>query len=652
MTSIKWPTTGLNGGLRTDGQTAGSAGVSASARVLAERQQADAGARRLRLGNSLATNLEGALNRLQDSAQAFAWPTQGVPFAVNSRLAVQPAASAADLGVSLPDAANVFQTDTHLSRGFTASAPTSLDPGAYTMNLGFGGQAEKLSVSVKRGDTNAEVLQSVADAVNGSTLHVGAEVRRQTGTNPLGYGVLGPGVLPTGSFLALSADRASADQTPTLTDTSGHLAASLKLSPTSTPLAPAQTGTHQLTSQSVARPTTFRTGGYDTGAATTLPPGRYTVGYAVGPAPGSGSSGSAFSGSVDVVVSAGDTWGDVLAHMKSAFGSASPSMVAQLVPAKRVWSSSTDETRAVVDATGLEIGLDNPKTGWRLTLSGGGSTGGSGAGNILSAMGLSATAQPGSDGIMTIDGRSQTSATGSFRADQGRVAFTQSGTFGETVPVSVLAPLDRMSQGLSDVVTAYNDLRGLLTKNADLLRTPLGTTGLAEDFRAPVSGRALDLKGLGLAETGKDKLLWLQADTFVQALTDNPQAVRSTLLGDGNGAGLLPDLAQKAQDALAHGAASLLLPQSAFPARDPFAASPTPRTEADLEKRSQLLDLLDNATGLATGLAADKQAGRAGDIVTGLAAGLTSGLTAGLAQTRTAEPFPWGGAGTLLRRKG
>ena len=650
MTSIKWPTTatgaqtgltsGLSGGLRTDGQGTGSAGVSASARVLAEYQQADAGARRLRLGNALVTNLEGALKRLQDSAQAFAWPTQGVPFAVNSRLAAQPAASTSDLGVSLPDAANVFQTDTHLSRGFTASAPTTLDPGTYTMKLGFGGQTEKLSVSVNKGDTNADVLQSVADAVNGSTLHVGAQVRSQTGV-----GVLGPGVLPTGSFLALSADRVSADQTPTLTDTSGHLAAALKLSPTSTPLAPAQTGTHQLTSQSVARPTTFRTGGYDAGAATTLSPGTYTVGYAVGPAPGGGSSGSVLSGSVNVVVRAGDTWGDVLAHMKSAFGSASPSMVAQLVPARRVWNSATDETRAVVDALGLEIGLSAPKTGWRLTLSGGnlssgGSTGGSGAGNILSAMGLGATAQPGSDGTMTIDGRSQTSATGAFRADQGRVAFTQSGTFGEVVPVSVLAPLDLMARGLSDVVTAYNDLRGLLTKNADLLRTPLGATGLAEDWRAPVSDRALDLKDLGLAETGKDHLLWLQADSFVQALTDNPQGVRSALLGDGTSTGLLPELAQKAQDALDKGAGSLLLPQSAFPARDPFAASPTPRTEADLEKRSQLLDLLDSASGLASGLAVDQQAGRAGDTLSGLA------------QTRTAEPYSWGGAGSLLRRKG
>ncbi|OGR36217.1 MAG: hypothetical protein A2051_02790 [Desulfovibrionales bacterium GWA2_65_9] len=516
--------------------------------------------------------------------------------------------------MTLPDASSFLQEDKFLSRGFTASTPTSLDAGTYTMNLGFGGQTDKLSVTVAAGDSNADVLQAVADAVNGSTLQVDAAVRSQTSS-----GNLGPGVIPTGSFLALSVNRTRAEQTPTLSDTSGHLAAALKLSATSTPMAPAETGTHQLTSLSVARPTTFRTGGYDTEAATTIAPGTYTVAYAVGPA-----SGSVLSGSVDITVSAGDTWGDVLSLMKNTFGSASPSMVSELVSAKRVWDSTTDERHEVVDATGLEIRLNDPKPGWRLTLSGGDNAGETA--NILSAMGLNVTAQPGSDGRMVIDGLDRTRTPGAYIADQGRVALDQSGTFGEVVPVSVLAPLGLLSQGLSDVVTAYNDLRGLLTKNADLLRVPLHSNGLAEDWRKPVSDRALDLNSLGLAESGKDKLLWLQADGFVQALTANPQSVRTTLLGDGSddNPGLLPELAQKAQDALSAGADKMLLPQSAFPERDPFLASPTPRTELEIEKKSQLLDLLDSAPKIG--------------------AGITSG--------HAPEPFPWGGSGTLLRRKG
>jgi len=625
MTSIKWPTaadgtlTGLNGGLRTDGQATAAAGVSSSVRVFGEYQQADAGARRLRLGGSLAYGLDSALRRLDDTASAFAWPTEGVPFATNSRLATQPAASKADLSVSLPDQSGVLPEDKFLSRGFAASAPTTLDPGDYTLRLAFGGQTDSLSVSVAAGDTNAQVLQAVADAVNASTLQVDAEVRRQTGTNPLGHGILGPGVIPTGSFLALGVNRTRAGQTPTLTDTSGHLAAALKLSATAAPLIPAESGTHQLTSLSVARPTTFRTGGYDTGAETTLTPGTYTVAYAIGPAPNSASSGSVLSGSVDVVVSAGDTWGEVLSLMKNTFGSASPSMTAQLVPARRVWDSATDERHEVVDATGLEIALNDPKPGWRLSLSGGDN--GNETDNILSTLGLNATAQPGSDGRMVIDGRDRVRTPGAYTADQGRVALDQSGTFGEIVPVSVLAPLETLSQGLSDMVAAYNGLRGLLTRNADLLRVPRGTTSLAEDFRQPVADRALDLQGLGLVESGTGRLLWLNADTFVQALTSDPQGVRATLLGDGGDEqGLLPELAQKAQDALSAGVESLLLPQSAFPARDPFAPSPSPRTEAEIEKKSQLLDLLDSAPGIAAGLGP--------------------------------EPFSWGGGGTLLRRKG
>ncbi|MDP3428450.1 MAG: hypothetical protein Q8S17_13875 [Humidesulfovibrio sp.] len=650
MTSIKWPEaatgalTGFSGSLRTDPQATGqNAGVSSSVRVLGEYQQADAGARRLRLGGSLATGLDSALRRLSDTASAFDWPTEGLSFATDSRLATQPAASRADLSVSLPEASSYQQEDKYLSRGFAASAPTSLDPGAYTMKLGFGGKTDKLSISVAAGDSNADVLQAVADAVNASTLQVDAEVRRQTGTNPLGYGVYGPGAIATGSFLALGVNQTRADagiySTPTLTDTSGHLAAALKLSATSTPLSPATLGTHQLTSLSVARPTTFRSQGFDTGAASTLSPGTYSVDYAVGPA-----SGSVLSGSMDIVVAAGDTWGEVLANMKSVFGSASSAMASQLVPAKRVWDSTTDELHAVVEATGLEVALRDPKPGWRLSLSGGDNAGGTE--NILSATGLNVTAQPGSDGRMVIDGSDQTRTPGVFSADQGRAAFTQSGSFGEVVPVSVLAPLDLLSQSLSDVVMAYNDLRGLLTKNADLLRT-----GLAEDFREPVSERAGDLASLGLVESGTGKLLWLNADSFVQALTSDPQGVRSTLLGEGSATGLLPALAQKAEDALSAGAASLLKPQSAYPVRDPFAASPTPRTEADLEKANQLLDVLDSMPRIPAGIATGIPTGIANGGAQSAGAGIPSGIMSGTATGIGPSVLPWG-SGKLLRRKG
>ncbi len=580
--------------MRTDGQTIGqSTGVSASARVTAEYQQSSAGARSLRLGGSLTRGLDTALRRLDQAASSFTWPTVGFPFATQSRLAVMPPERTADLSVALPEASGSLQEDKHLSRGFAASAPTSLDAGTYTLALSLGGQTDSLSVSVASGDTNADVLQAVADAVNGSSLRVDAELRSQTGSN-----ILGPGVIPTGSFLALSVNQARGDQTPTLSDTSGHLGAWLSLSGVATPLGPAETGTHQLTSLSVARPSTYRSSGFDPEAATSLAPGTYTVAYAIGPD----------SGSLGITVSAGDTWGTVLAHMKSVFGSASAFMAAQLVPARRVWDSTTDEKQAVVDAQGLVLQAQDPKPGWRLRLSGGSIAGG-GADNILAALGLNATAQPGSDGRLVVDGRDQVRTPGTFTADQGRVVLTQSGTFGDIVPVSVLEPLDALSQGLSDVVTAYNGLRGILSKNADLLRS-----GLAEDWRKPVMDRAGDLGGLGLAESGRDKLLWLQAGGFVQALVDNPEAVRRTLLGDGGGAaGFLSALAEKARDALSAGVESLLKPQSAFPARELYSG---PRTEAEIEKASQLLDLLDSAP------------------------------------PRAPEPFPWAGGAGLLRRKG
>ncbi len=594
-------TTALTGALRTADQPAG---VSSSARVAEQYRQANAGALRLRLGGSLATSLDSALRRLDAAATAFTWPAAGSPFATGARLAVAPSERKADLTVNLPAAGSAPQEDKQLSRGFTASAQAGLDPGTYTLKLGLGGSSDTLSVTVESGDTNRDVLDAFAAAVNGSTLQVDASVRSQTGSN-----ILGAGVIPTGSFLVLSVNQTRAgqwqDQSPTLTDTSGHLGAWLDLSATSAPLAPAETGTHQLTSLSVARPTLYRSTGLDPEAATTLAPGTYTVAYAVGP-----DSGSVTDGSLDIVVSAGDTWRDVLAHMKSVFGSASAFMTSQLVPAKRVWDSATDEKHAVVDATGLEIQLNDPKPGWRLSLSGGGAD--VGTDNILSALGLNVTAQPGSDGRMVVDGRDQTRTPGTFSVDQGRVVLEDSGTFGAVVPVSVQAPLDLLSQGLTDVVMAYNDLRGLLTKSADLLRP-----GLAEDWRKPVADRAVALQGLGLAESGRDRLLWLTTDGFVQSLVANPAMVKQTLLGDGaDQPGLLSELSKKAQDALVAGAESLLKPQSSFAARDPFLASTNPRTEVELEKASQLLDLLDSAN------------------------------------TLSAEPYPWEGGAALLRRKG
>ncbi|MBU1228942.1 MAG: hypothetical protein KKA55_13955 [Proteobacteria bacterium] len=588
MTSIKWPgattgpLSGLTGTLRTEGR---SEGVSSSARVTEHYQQASAGARSRRLGGSLAGLLDTALRRLDEAASSFAWPTAGFPFASQSRLAVRPPARAEDISASLPEAGGYLQEDKFLSRGFAASAPTSLEAGAYAMTLGLGADAQRLTVNVESGWTNAQVLEAVASAVNGSSLQVDAQVRSQTGSN-----ILGPGVIPTGSFLALSVNRSRADQTPSLTDVSGHLAASLGLSGTAMPLGPAEAGTRQLTGLSVARPTLFRSSGLDPEAPTTLAPGTYTVAYAIGP-----DSGSVLSGDLAITISAGDTWGEVLSNMASVFGSASAAMTAQLVPARRVWDSATDERHAVVAATGLEVRLRDPKPGWRLSLSGGDLGGGSG--NILSALGLDHTAQPGSDGRMVVDGRDRVRTPGTFSADQGRVVLEQSGTFGAMLPVSVLEPLDRLSQGLSDVVTAYNGLRDVLTKNSDLLRS-----GLAQDWRKPVEDRAGDLGGLGLAESGRDKLLWLQTGGFVQALVDNPERVRRVLLGEGSGQeGFLPALAGKAQDMLAAGAESLLLPESAFPARDPFLRAPSTRTELEIEKAGQLLDLLDSAESPASG---------------------------------------------------
>ncbi len=545
-----------------------------------------AAGRSLRVGSTLALALDGALRRLEERANAFAWPTEGFPFE-NSRFATVPAQNQGDLTATLPDMlpnqSGWIQGDKLLSRSFSAASPadssssTGLEAGDYTLRLGLGDKTESLDITVEQGWTNGEVLNAVAQAVNNSTLDVQAEVRSQTGS-----GILNPETVKTGSFLALTVDRASADQNASLTDTTGHLAGWLGLTDRDLsalpPGEPATLGTLQTTSLAVARPSLYQSRGFDPEAETTLAPGTYTVAYAVGPA-----SGSVYGGEVSITVTAGDTWREVLASMANALGSASPAMAAQLVPARRVWDSATDELHAVVDGVGMSVSAVAPKQGWRLSLSDG--TTDAGADNILSATGLNVTAQPGSDGVMVIDGRERTSATNTFTADRGRVVLDLAGTFGETVPVSISGPFERLADGLADVVNAYNGLRDLLLGNADVLRD-----GLAEDWRTPVAERASALADVGLRETGRDKLLWLSADDFLTALAKDPSTVRAALLGDG---ALLPALGEKAAKALEDGAEALLKPREEFPERDPMLRSPTLRSELEVEKANQLLDLYD-----------------------------------------------------------
>ena len=539
------------------------------------------------MASTLALALGSALERLNERAAGFTWPEQGIPFST-SRYATVPEQSATALSATATsrDKSGAWvQTDKLSSTGFRGTDTASLAAGTYTLRLSQGDgvaspDTRDLSLTLTGVETNDQVLRAVASAVNNATLPVRAEVTSQTGV-----GTLDPLSVKTGSVLTLAVDDAGAGQSIGLSDVSGHLASWLGLTDRDlTALSPtdaAQTGLHHVSVASVARPTTYVSKGFDPEAETTLSPGSYTIGYAMGP-----SSGNVYEGQASITVTAGETWRQVLTAMANTLGSASPAMAAQLVPAKRVWDSTTDDSHAVVDALGMSVTAVDPKTGWRLRLSDGSAD--TGTGNILSAMGLNVLAEPGSDATRTIDGRTSTTASNTVTADRGRLSFTATSTFSEDVPVSVSGPFERLADSLTDVVNAYNGLRDLLTGNAEVLKD-----GLAEDWRTPVSNRAGSLSGIGLAETGRDKLLWLASDTFLTALTTNPEQVRDILLGQG---GLLPALAEKSDKTLSAGAESMLRTEQSYPERNPMLRTPTTRSEIEVEKASQLLDLYDTVT--------------------------------------------------------
>lgn len=578
---------------------ASSAAPATAASLYDQGREGLASGKLSRTGSPLALALDGALRRLSERIGAFSWPSGGLTFD-DSRLAGVPDARRGELSVRFQTPGSVIQEDKLLSRGFDAGAATSLAAGTYGLALGLGDgvaypATDALSVTIGSGWTNGQVLDAVADAVNQSGLGVEARVLSQTGT-----GILAPDLVQTGSFLALSVNNASASQSASLADTSGHLAAWLDLAAPSAPAQPATLGTHQVSSLSVARPSTFRTRAYDPEATTTLTPGTYTVAYAAGP-----SSGSAYSGEVSITVAAGDTWGEVLQHMANVFGSASPAMSAQLVPAKRVWTSSDGEYNELVDGQAVEISARDPKIGWRLSLSGSDAA----SVDMLEELGLNATAQPGSDGVMRINGQDETRANNTFTTDRGRVVLSASATFGDVTPVGVSEPYERLAETLTDVVNAYNDLRGLMLGNEDILRPGQGSGGegnnwrvgaevsLPEAWRAPIASRRGELVDIGLLETGRDRMLWLSAQGFLKALIERPDTVRSALLGggaaDGSGQGLLPDLLGKARHALEAGTEAMLRGPESFGERDPMRKKPGLRTEIEVEKANQLLDLYD-----------------------------------------------------------
>lgn len=327
---------------------------------------------------------------------------------------------------------------------------------------------------------------------------------------------------------------------------------------------------------STAKPTRYVSQGFDPNAPTTLAPGSYTLDYLLGQAA------TGESGSVSVQVSSGDTWGDVLARMARVLGSSSPSLIARLVPARRTWTlpDSAGGGMGQTDAVGLEV-LPNTETGrWQLRLSGADAA----SDALLSTLGLNATAQPGLNTGAAESGQAAASASGVSEA------------FGEAAPLRVSRAATGLADALGEVLAAYNEVGDLLAKNLASL-----APGVAEKWSGLAADRAGALGNIGVERAGQ--ALWLSEESFLTALFARPREVRDALSGAD---GLLPALENAASTALegndAGGGVAAWIAAGVKEREDETGPEQlrralTARTEVEVEKSSQLLDLYDSASG-------------------------------------------------------
>ena len=504
---------------------------------------------------------------LADSIQSFAWPASGL---VQGRSVQADPRLDNKVSARLMDPAQPYTR--FLSRGFDPNAASALAAGDYQFEASVGGTAKKIDVTLAGGETNAQVLDLVAQAVNDSASPLQA---RSVFQHVAGQRL--EGSLATGQVLSLDLNPGLSTDQVSLRDTKGHLLSSLDLTALAASTGPANVTVHTLRGDLTASLTAFHSRAVDPNADSGLAAGSYTLNWSMGQD----------SGTVTLQVSADSTWKAVLENLASRINMEQTRFTAETEKRERTIYSENDGVLRS-DGLGLSISANQGKLGERLSLSGADAA----SQALLSGLGLNATAQPGKDGTMRVDGVSQTRQPGVFDADQGHVRLILREPFAEALPLSVTDSLDSLEQGLSGVVTAYNGLRDLLLRQGEDYMP-----GLARDWRKPLEDRIRQLRGLGLRETGKDQSLWLDAGTFYTALGREPETVKELLTGD---QGLLTTWSSQAATDL-NGDPERFLALDALPA-------PSPLDEIDLERGRRLVDLLERND--VQEAASDKASGR------------------------------------------
>ncbi|NDV25894.1 hypothetical protein [Desulfovibrio sp. JC010] len=526
---------------------------------------------------SAAMEVQSRVKSLSETLSSFRWPGQGFGLS-SSRLVVNDPLLDKNISSSLTHKDDYQRYYRYYSRGFSGEAATSLDAGTYKFDMTLGSSTKNLEVDITGGMTNDQLLEAVRDAVNESTLPVQARIFKQNavGSNP-------DDLMGTGSALAFSVNTAyvvteenRGDSTQDLaaanklsfSDTSGHLISNLELYATQKPIGPAEEGLYQLSNASAGGPSQFLTKAFDANATTTIAAGDYSIGYSIGTE----------SGTIDFYVEDGDDWDTVLTRIANSAASTSDKIGAEKVDGKLVSPVYTGDDYYLIDGKAVNITAVNPKIGERLVLD---------PDSGLEVLGLNATAHPGSDSQMTIDGYSEVRvAGGEFALDRGRVTVEVDGSFGDSLPLRVVDAVTEMEKNVGLVTDSYNDLRKAILPAEDLFRE-----GFADLWRDPVIDNEVDLEWMGLKEAEKDKLLWFDSDAFYDALLADPDKVRELLEDEEDG--LFSRWQEVSDRVIENKVSSYLIPETSLPG--PWLPEPSPRTELELEVKKELVDTFEDS---------------------------------------------------------
>lgn len=588
-----------------------------------------------RLGNLVLETLDKRVSDLESATSKFSWPVGG-----NSQRKARlitpanPETTIKDLlRAELRGTGDAQRYYKYFSRGRNAAGGTDLDGQDYRFAITQGGKTENVDVAIANGQNWGEVLDSVAQAINDTSLPVQAEVIRQTGPyQDLEF-------LPkTGSILAVTVNAGHKDQDVAFRDLDGLLTTRLELAPTEQPMTAPTIRLHNVASASPASASTYTSTPVNPVGDPGLTAGEHRLLFAVGDV----------SDTVAVTVDDSMDWEELLQNVANRINATSTELSARVLDGEMSSGQLAPLNQRSIQ---LEVSLASPKRGDRLALSeyggpwlndidgfhdptgglpnwvtggerfiasatAGGWTEGNlyafdgtswsetaptannavsnaddgldwfhdgtswsatPSGTLVKALGLNVTAIPGQDASAHINGRDMVSETGIFSLDQGRMTVDIQAPLGQNLPLRVESGYAEVQDRFTDLVNAYNGLRGFLLPNADLFEA-----GFPDTWRDPVSDLSPELEWLGVEELPDSGNLWVRSDDFAQALVQDPLRAKAALFDAPSG--LSPRLAEvSAANRRPSLADHLVHPKVLV---DP---GPPPAVEAGLSRQSDLL---------------------------------------------------------------